>query len=450
MKKKYSFFITPLFIVVDLLIINGIILYIYDKHFLNIYFVTYISLFWVLISLFSNFYKVYRFNKVYRVFSLLFIQFTLFTLVYFSYFGIFKEGEVVHNQFLVLTSTIGVISFFKLISFYALKRYRLEGKNYRNVIVLGLDETSKKITDIFKNKTDLGYRFFGFFSDKESTHKKYLGKLEHSFNYILENGIDEIYCTLSVLEKEQVKEFTKFANKHDKIIKLIPDATELYSKSVGSEYYDNILILNVKKLPFETLENHFIKRVFDIIFSLLVIVFIMTWLVPILWILVKIESKGPLFFKQKREGLDGHQFACYKFRSMKLNSESDKIHATKNDERVTRIGSFLRKTSMDELPQFFNVLAGDMSVVGPRPHMSSLSFEYQKDIDNYIERHAVKPGITGLAQISGYRGEVKKKSDIKNRVRLDIFYIENWSFFLDLKIIIQTVLNVFKGEEKAY
>ncbi len=168
----------------------------------------------------------------------------------------------------------------------------------------------------------------------------------------------------------------------------------------------------------------------------------MSWLIPLLWIIVKIESKGPLFFKQEREGLNGHQFACYKFRSMKINKLSDKIHATKNDKRVTRIGSFLRKTSIDELPQFFNVLQGDMSIVGPRPHMSSLSFEYQKDIDNYIERHAVKPGITGLAQISGYRGEVKKQSDIKNRVRFDIFYIENWSFFLDIKIFLRTMVEV--------
>ena len=176
----------------------------------------------------------------------------------------------------------------------------------------------------------------------------------------------------------------------------------------------------------------------------------MSWLTPLLWVLIKSESKGPLFFKQEREGLDGNKFTCYKFRSMKINKFSDKIHATRNDERVTKLGAFIRKSSIDELPQFFNVLLGDMSIVGPRPHMKSLSIEYQMEIDNYMERHAVKPGITGLAQVSGYRGEVKKKADIKNRIRLDIFYIENWSFFLDLKIIIKTVLNVFKGEEKAY
>jgi len=447
---RYSYLTRPIFVFIDLLIIFGVIFFVSDKEFYNPLFLTYILLFWLLIAFNTNFYSVYRFTSPFKIFKLLFFQFLVFTLGYLTYFTIFKEGEVIHNQFLILTSILGGIALFKFISFYALKRYRLDGKNYRNVVVIGLDVTSKEVIKLFKDKADLGYRFLGFFSNKESSQKEYLGNLSQSFNYILDNNIDEIYCSLSSLKKEQVNKFKKFANNHNKVIKLIPDSTELNSKNFGSEYYGNILVLNVKKLPFESSENHFIKRLFDVIFSFIVIICVMSWLIPILWIIVKIESKGPLFFRQKREGLAGHQFACYKFRSMKLNSMSDKLHATKNDERVTRIGSFLRRTSLDELPQFFNVLFGDMSIVGPRPHMSSLSFEYQKDIDNYIERHAVKPGITGLAQISGYRGEVRKKSDIKNRVRLDIFYIENWSFFLDIKIIAQTVLNIFKGEEKAY
>ena len=167
-------------------------------------------------------------------------------------------------------------------------------------------------------------------------------------------------------------------------------------------------------------------------------------------IVVKLESNGPLVFKQKREGIKGQEFVCYKFRSMRVDGFSHKEHVAKNDFRVTRIGAFLRKTSIDELPQFFNVLQGHMSVVGPRPHIESLSLEYQKEVSDYLKRHIVKPGITGLAQVSGYRGEVKKISDIKNRVRLDVFYIENWSFLLDLKIVFKTAINVFKGDENAY
>ena len=210
------------------------------------------------------------------------------------------------------------------------------------------------------------------------------------------------------------------------------------------------MVLSVKRLPFEFAENFYIKKLFDVVFSFFVCLLVLSWLYPILFILVKLESKGPLLFKQKREGINGSEFICYKFRSMKINEQSEKAHVSKYDSRVTKMGAFMRKTSIDELPQFLNVLKGEMSVVGPRPHLESLSIEYQKDVKNYLKRHIVKPGITGLAQVSGYRGEIKKKADIKNRIRLDIFYIENWSFFLDIKIIFKTILNVFQGEEKAY
>ena len=294
-------------------------------------------------------------------------------------------------------------------------------------------------------------RNLGFFSSITYKNKEYLGKLEDVFQYAIENIVDEIYCSSTSLSKHQINEINKFAIDKNIVLKLIPNSNELYSKIQSVEYYDNdLLVLNVNKLPFNFIENFYVKRIFDIFFSLMICVFFLSWLVPILWVLVKLESKGPLIFKQYREGLNGKDFLCYKFRSMRVNDLSDKIHAIKNDKRVTKIGAFLRKTSMDELPQFFNVLKGDMSVVGPRPHLQSLSLEYQKDVNDYLKRHIVKPGITGLAQVSGYRGEIKKKSDIKNRVRLDIFYIENWSFLLDIKIVIQTVLNVFKGEEKAY
>jgi len=327
---------------------------------------------------------------------------------------------------------------------------RKSGKDNRKVVVLGRDHTTERVIKLFNERKDLGYRYFGFFSDTESKEKKYLGTLKESQEYILSNHIDEIYCSLSTMDKEQIKLFTGFAAKNSINLKLIPESGEFYSKHFKAEFYGNNLVLNVKKLPFDDPKNGLIKRVFDIVFSLLAIVFVLSWLTPVLWVMITLESKGPLFFKQEREGLNGKKFTCYKFRSMKVNNLSDRVHATKDDERITKIGTFLRKTSIDESPQFFNVLIGDMSIVGPRPHMNYLSLAYQKDIDNYMARHSVKPGITGLAQVSGYRGEVKKRADIKNRVRLDIFYIENWSFFLDLKIIIQTVLNVFKGEEKAY
>ena len=317
--------------------------------------------------------------------------------------------------------------------------------------MVGYDDSAKNIIKLFKSKSNLGYKYLGFFSNKNFQNSEYLGSLEMLFEYATKNTVDEIYCSLSTLNKTQIKNINKFAIEKNVALKLIPNSNELYSKDQSVAYYDDaLMVLNVNKLPFEFAENFYIKRIFDILFSVFVCVAILSWLIPILWVLVKLESKGPLIFRQGREGINGDEFVCYKFRSMQINEVSDSVHATRNDIRVTKIGAFLRKTSMDELPQFLNVFFGDMSVVGPRPHLESLSLEYQKEVDDYLKRHIVKPGITGLAQVSGYRGEIKNKTDIKNRVRLDIFYIENWSFFLDVKIIIQTILNVFKGEEKAY
>lgn len=451
MRKRYSKFIRPLMLLLDLIIINTVLFYVFDKAYLQLSFLLYINSFWVFSSLFTRFYKIHRHTKTYKLLSLLAFQFLLFFLGFFAFFTLFREGEIINNQTLILTTIFISIAFFKILFIFALKKYRSSGKNYRKVVVLGIDSSAKKIIQLFHNKKELGYVFLGFFSDKDIANKGFLGKINESFDFILKNNIDEIYCTLSTLDKDQIKLVTKFANENNLALKLIPEANELYSKNLNSEYYDDSsLILNVRKLPFEYSENHFIKRVFDIVFSVFTIVFILSWLTPIIWIVIRLESKGPAFFKQKREGLNGNQFICYKFRSMNVNASSDTGHTKKNDQRVTKFGAFLRRTSLDELPQFFNVMKGSMSVVGPRPHLKSLSIEYQKDVGNYMERHAVKPGITGLAQVSGYRGEIKKKADIKNRIRFDIFYIENWSFLLDVKIILQTVFNVFKGEEKAY
>jgi putative colanic acid biosynthesis UDP-glucose lipid carrier transferase len=176
---------------------------------------------------------------------------------------------------------------------------------------------------------------------------------------------------------------------------------------------------------------------------------LLSWLAPILAVLIKLESRGPVFFKQGRPGIDEKEFFCYKFRSMKINQTTEQ-EASKNDPRVTKIGRFLRKSSLDEMPQFMNVLMGDMSVVGPRPHLWPQNKVYGNRIKKYMVRHYVKPGITGLAQVRGFRGEIETDEDMVNRIKYDVFYIENWSLLLDIKIIVQTVINIFKGEDKAY
>jgi putative colanic acid biosynthesis UDP-glucose lipid carrier transferase len=462
LKKRYSYLIKPIILFIDLIIINSVVFYISDKEYLQPSFLIYINVFWIISSFFSGFYNVFRHTNFFRVLSLLAVQFLIFFLGFFTYFSLFREGNVVNNQTIILVTIFSGITILKYSFIYALKKYRAKGNNFRKVIVLGSDETAKKIIKLFKEKKELGYQVSGIFSDKKASNQKlYKGSIEKCYSFILEENIDEVYCSLSELHKEEVKKITIFANENNIVIKLIPNANELYNKSYKTEYYeDSLLVLNVNKLPFESVESKIIKRIFDVAFSLFILVFLMSWLTPIIWILIKLESKGPAFFKQKREGLKGKLFVCYKFRSMKINIDSNHKHTNykhtnhkhtvKNDVRVTKLGAFLRKTSLDELPQFFNVIRGNMSVVGPRPHLKSLSVEYQKNVNNYLERHTMKPGITGLAQVRGYRGEIKKKSDIKNRIRLDIFYIENWSILLDVKIIVQTLFNVYKGEEKAY
>jgi putative colanic acid biosynthesis UDP-glucose lipid carrier transferase len=193
-----------------------------------------------------------------------------------------------------------------------------------------------------------------------------------------------------------------------------------------------------------------IKRLFDIVFSLIVIVFVLSWLLPILVILIKTESEGPGIFKQERSGMHNKPFWCYKLRSMRLNPAIVHVQATKNDPRVTRIGAFIRRTSLDELPQFFNVLLGNMSIVGPRPHMLKHTEEFSQVIDQYMDRHFLRPGITGWAQVNGYRGEVKEHDQIRKRVEHDIWYIENWTNTGDIKIILATITNTIKGDENAY
>lgn len=449
MKNSYSYLIQPLFVLVDLIIINIIFFFLGYENYLNIYFLVYVNVSWILIAYYSNFYRINRITKGIRIITLLLAQFSMFMPVFFTYFVLFTERKVDKGEFVILAILFSIVAIIKFSLFYALKIYRELGRNYRNVVFVGADNSTKKLSDFFSLQENFGFRNLGFFSDKVYTSKDYQGKISEIFDFIIKYEVDEIYCS-AFTSKENVKKILEFSNTNNKVVRSIPEAKDLYSKNLEVEYYGSIPILKVKELPLEKREIRFFKRVFDIVFSLFIITAILTWLIPLLFIIIKLDSKGSLFFKQKRSGFKGEDFYCYKFRSMKLNDLSDKKQVSIDDDRITKVGKFLRKSSIDELPQFFNVLKGEMSVTGPRPHMSQQSLAFEKEINKYIQRNAVRPGITGLAQVSGYRGEIKKKSDIENRVRLDIFYIENWSFFLDIKIIFKTVFNLFSVEKKAY
>ena len=202
--------------------------------------------------------------------------------------------------------------------------------------------------------------------------------------------------------------------------------------------------------PLEDVGNRMVKRIFDVLVSGLVIIFILSWLIPLVALLILLDSRGPVFFTQLRTGLTDNPFYCYKFRTMRVNNESDSKQATKNDSRVTRLGAFLRKTSIDEFPQFFNVFRGEMSLVGPRPHMLKHTSEYAKIVDHYMIRQMLKPGITGWAQVNGLRGEISNPIQIQQRVASDLWYLEHWSIWLDIKIMFLTIYKVFAGDKHAY
>ena len=446
-KGRYSSLIKPLFGFIDLVIINMAVFY-FEINLKNVYaFCLYLSVSWIIIAIKNHFYEIHRYTRLIKIGPLLFRQIVFFAIALYAYIGFFKQplmSRLALGDYLLLVFLL--ISVFKFLTIFLLKKYRsVLGGNIRKVIVIGNNEKTRQLIETFNTRLDFGYKFDAQFSIKDEGFT-----IENCFDYIIENDIDEIYFSVAELSNKQINKLKDFADNNLRELKFIPDNKEIYSKKLQYEYYNYIPVLSLRVIPLQEPISQFIKRFFDILFSLFVIVFVLSWLTPILAICIKLESKGPVFFKQARNGFNYQEFDCYKFRSMTPNKDAHLHQATKGDDRITKVGAFIRKTSMDELPQFFNVLFGDMSVVGPRPHMVSHTNMYAQRIDKFMVRHFVKPGITGLAQVSGFRGEVEKDDDIVSRVKYDIFYIENWSLLLDVKIILQTVTNAIKGEEKAY
>lgn len=448
---RYSKYLRPISVTIDLLIITlGAFIFLNELKLDWNYFIVYQTICWISIALVTRFYSVFRFTTPVEIFSKLIKQGILFLLLVIAFFPFAKEpifsGSAIAAY---LSATISVITVIKLLLFYYLKKYRIiTGSNFRKTVIIGYTAEAIRLKNLFETRNDYGYRFMGFFSDKKS-NENITGKIADLRKFVVENKIDEIYCSLSEISNDQLKSLVEFADEKHKTIKFIPDTKEIFSKNLKIDYYEIFPVLSLQKTLLHDPLTKVFKRVFDIVFSLVVILGLLSWLTPILAILIKLESAGPVFFKQGRPGIDEKEFSCWKFRSMQINKTTEQ-EASKNDPRVTRIGRFLRKTSIDEMPQFLNVLLGEMSVVGPRPHLWSQNKIYGNKIKKYMVRHYVKPGITGLAQVRGYRGEIETDEDMVNRIKFDVFYIENWSLLLDVKIIVQTVINIFKGDDKAY
>ncbi|GAB1857975.1 undecaprenyl-phosphate glucose phosphotransferase [Flavobacteriaceae bacterium MHTCC 0001] len=466
LRGRYSWLLRPFLITIDITIVNVFSyvllnlnenqLYFFSNDYLNNKFVLYgfySIVFWIITAQLTKFYRVYRFTSLVDIFSLLIKQFLFYTIIVLAFIGIFRSINI---QFFILARYIFFcflsVGLVKILSFYLLKGYRSYFKgNFRRVVLIGRGAGINELKKIFTIKKELGYKIQAVFSNDENGHTD--GTIKDGYAYLTNNTlIDEIYCGIDAMTEKQINAFVKLAELNHINIKFVPNKLELATKRLSTDYYNYLPVLSIQEPRINNDLNKLLKRVFDFIFSFVVILFVLPWVSAILFVLLKLESKGPLFYVHKRNGINYKEFTCYKFRSLKTTKEVKGTYVKKEDVRLTKIGKFLRKTSLDELPQFLNVLKGDMSVVGPRPHMLSYTDDYAKIIDkyNFIFRHNVKPGITGLAQIKGYRGEIQEDKDIVYRIKYDIFYIENWSIFLDIKIIAQTIFNIFTGDMKAY
>ncbi len=346
--------------------------------------------------------------------------------------------------------TILVTRLFFLLMVFYLKR---GNKFSKRIIILGYNDLSKRLVDYFLT-TNRNLSMEGYFEDHPEVQVvsffPILGNRKDCVPYAIENGITEIYSTISPEKHPYVYELAHTAEINMIRFKFVPDFHLFVNRNIHIDFIQDIPILSLRSEPLEDITARIQKRLFDLAFSVLVITFLLSWLLPILAILIKLNSKGPVFFVQLRSGKNNHQFKCYKFRTLKVNKEADIKQVTQNDTRLTKIGRFLRKTNLDELPQFFNVFMGNMSVVGPRPHMLRHTEDYSRILNEYMIRHFVKPGVTGWAQVNGFRGEIKKEEQLRKRIEHDIWYMENWSLWLDIRIVFLTIYVTFKGDKNAY
>ena len=391
----------------------------------------------------------------------------------------------------------GLLIVSRIVERWTVKRFRQLGRNSRTVTFIGNDPELMNIYDKLVNDSTMGYRVKGYYADDEMgewTHSKMddgrrkmddgrslkaevgglkgetameasnlshqpsalkrLGTLQEFMRKIetepdeLHLG-DELYVSLSRRDREIIKRISQFCDHQVIRFYYVPVSVESLGINLKREMLDDMEVYTTYEIPLASPVNKAIKRAFDIAASLVFLI-PTALMFPFIWAIIKIQSPGPIFFRQKRTGLDGKDFEMLKFRSMHVNKDADKVQATKNDPRKYPFGNFMRKSNIDELPQFLNVLKGDMSFVGPRPHMLLHTEQYSQLIDKYMVRHFVKPGLTGWAQVTGFRGETKELWQMEGRVKRDIWYIEHWSIWLDIRIIWLTAKTIFVHDKNAY
>lgn len=463
MNTSFLRFVQMFFIIVDLFVLN--IIYLVSESFFeesaeSKYYYRYLQFwvvfnwFWITLVFLGGVYKakyILYFEKFLKRTIRLFGIWVVLILVY-----LFLPRRISLTHSLVYTTIglafVGIL--FNRFLYLGIREWVKHTVHFnRKILILGYNPLAQKLASYLDGE-EFNIQIMGYLDDKSSPQKTngypVYSNLDEALKVSRQLRVNEIYSTIMPENNAKVYKIMEQAEKELIRFKVVADFTQFIDKPVYVDFLRDMPILAIRREPMEEVLSRFSKRVFDLAVSGFVTVFILSWLVPILGLLIYLESPGPIFFAQIRTGKDNKPFRCYKFRSMRPNKESNTTQATRGDSRVTRIGRIIRKTSLDEFPQFVNVLKGEMSIVGPRPHMLKHTKGFSLMEDQYMIRQFLKPGITGWAQINGYRGEITELQHIKKRVEFDLWYLENWSLWLDIKIVFLTAYNVFKGEENAF
>lgn len=414
---------------------------------------------WYTAASFSRLYADRRSNKfseeiIFIIYSLILFSILLSSVSFFVR-NYFKFTGYFFSVFIALLFTLLTIT--KYIIRKLLHAAIFEGSLFDNVLIVGATTSAVDFYETINRYYYYGYKCTGYINEEKSDFSDcvYLGNLSSLPTLLQKGNIDEVMIALPNSQMNEIQSCIEICDYYRTEARIVPDLQQYTTASTQVNNIGLLPVINVRPLPLDKVENKLLKRSFDIVFAGLFFLLLGWWLLPLIAVAIKISSKGPTIFKQERWGLNNKKIICYKFRSM-IAEENDIDHnghfqqAVRNDPRITKLGSFLRKTNMDELPQFWNVLIGDMSVVGPRPHPTPLNIESMQTIENYMLRHIVTPGITGWAQVNGFRGETKTPGSMQRRINFDLYYIHRWTFWLDCQIILQTIINIFRGDQNAY
>jgi putative colanic acid biosynthesis UDP-glucose lipid carrier transferase len=451
-------------VVLDFISLNTIFFtaeFLFRKHVLitpdleYVYFGLSLNAMWILAVLFLNIYGeryILSFEQFTKISMRAFVYFVLLVSIELFFFRLMLLSRVF---ILVVLSSIA-ISFLLNRFVYLIIYHYFKKKDWlvNRVIVLGYNNLSKKLVDYLEEDAINKKEVIGYCEEyenvKELSRYPILSDISGTMAVCKEHNVTEIYSTIAPEQNPGLYKLIQHADENLIRFKIVPDLGFFVKKQMHVDFLKEIPVLSLRREPLEDLDNRIRKRIFDIVVSSLVIVFILSWLIPILSLLIKLDSPGPVFFVQPRTGKDNKKFLCLKFRSMRVNPEADIQQASRHDSRITRLGRFLRRTSLDEFPQFLNVLKGDMSIIGPRPHMLKHTDQYSRLVGQYMVRQFLKPGISGWAQVNGCRGETRSVAQMQRRIEHDLWYLENWSLMFDLRIMFLTVFNTAKGDENAF